>query len=66
MPNKAPNFKILSTNSKLLELKKIKMSKIIQKKAPNFKLPSTNTDNFEFVDGILKLGALFGIFFRRL
>ena len=24
MPNKAPNFKIPSTNSKLLELKKIK------------------------------------------
>ena len=26
----------------------------------------SDNKNFEFVDGILKLGALFGIFFRRL
>ena len=33
MPNKAPNFKIPSTNSKLLELKKIKSRNIKQNSA---------------------------------
>ena len=48
MPNKAPNFKIPSTNSKLLELKKIKSKYKILYFYPKDNTPGCTTETKDF------------------